>query len=69
MIKRRSSLASELNARFLDHVNVTKVKEFIDKCDDDENCAILVMEYVGQFSLQSLIEQKPNDLTTIFVKR
>ena len=62
IIKRRSSLTNELNALVLNHENVTKIKHVIEDTDKDEqNNAIIVMEYVGQNNLQARIEK--NDLT------
>ena len=68
IIKRRSSLTNELNALVLNHENVTKIKHVIEDTDKDEqNNAIIVMEYVGQNNLQALIEK--NDLTNTLIKR
>ena len=68
IIKRRSSLTNELNALVLNHENVTKIKHVIEDTDKDEqNNAIIVMEYVGQNNLQALIEK--NDLTNTVIKR
>ena len=58
IIKRRNSLDNELNAQSLDHDNVTKIKDV--KCRDD--CSILVMEYVGQNNLQTLLLKKSDNL-------
>jgi len=67
IIKRRSSLTNELNALALNHENVTKIKHVIEETDKDEqNNAIIVMEYVGQNNLQALIEK--NDLTNTVIK-
>ena len=70
VIRRRSSLENEKNALSLRHENVTKIKEIIDEQDDDEKSnAILVLEYVGQHSMQALIEQNPTKLTSKLTKR
>lgn len=70
VIKRRSSLENELNAHKLSHENVTKIKDVIDEANDDEDkCAIVVLEYVGQFNLKALLEQKSSELTSKVVKR
>ena len=70
VIKRRSSLENELNAHRLSHENVTKIKDVIDEANDDEDkCAIVVLEYVGQFNLKALLEQKSSELTSKVVKR
>ena len=70
VIRRRSSIENEKNALSLRHENVTKIKEIIDEQDDDEKSnAILVLEYVGQHSMQALIEQNPTKLTSKLTKR
>lgn len=70
VIRRRPSIENEKNALLLRHENVTKIKEIIDEQDDDEKSnAILVLEYVGQHSMQALIEQNPTKLTSKLTKR
>ena len=58
IIKRRNSLDNELNAQALDHENVTKIKNVKFR----EDCSILVMEYVGQNNLQTLLVKKSKNL-------
>ena len=58
IIKRRNSLDNELNAQALDHENVTKIKSVKFR----EDCSILVMEYVGQNNLQTLLVKKSKNL-------
>ena len=53
----------------LNHENVTKIREVFDDIKADQNSAILVLEYVGQNSLQILIEQQPSKLTPKLTKR
>lgn len=71
VMSRRASLDNEINARHLDHENVTKIKEIIDNFDQDENSSnnqqtVIIMEYVGQNNLQSLLEK--NKLSSTLVK-
>jgi proto-oncogene serine/threonine-protein kinase mos len=65
---RRSSLENETHAMNLNHENVTKIREVFDDIKEDQNSAILVLEYVGQNSLQILIEQQPSKLTPKLTK-
>ena len=57
IIKRRGSLQNELNASNLSHPNVTKIKNVFERDPKEDTEALLVMEYVGQNNLQSLIEK------------
>ena len=68
VIKRRSSLENEKHALKLNHENVTKIKEVFDKIEY-EKTAILVLEYVGQYNMQALIEQQSSKLTVKLTKR
>ena len=68
-LSRRDSLGNETNAMNLNHENVTKIREVFDDIKEDQNSAILVLEYVGQNSLQILIEQQPSKLTPKLTKR
>ena len=68
-LSRRTSLENETHAMNLNHENVTKIREVFDDIKEDQNSAILVLEYVGQNSLQILIEQQPSKLTPKLTKR
>ena len=46
-LSRRDSLGNETNAMNLNHENVTKIREVFDDIKEDQNSAILVLEYVG----------------------
>jgi len=67
-LSRRDSLENEMHAMNLNHENVTKIREVFDDIKEDQNSAILVLEYVGQNSLQILIEQQPSKLTPKLTK-
>ncbi len=69
LISRRSSLENELNVLNLDHENVTKIHEVIDDLEDCVQYALLVMEYVGQSSLQTILEQRASTLSDSFLLR
>ena len=45
-LSRRDSLENEMHAMNLNHENVTKIREVFDDIKEDQNSAILVLEYV-----------------------
>ncbi len=58
IICRRSSLDNERNAELLDHENITKIKAVVEEWNDlKDPKAMIIMEYVGQRTLQALIEK------------